>query len=451
MKKLILLFAITIVLFSNSNLKAQNSFEGVPDASQYDLLYIFDTTYFSNCFLSNNGLNHIVPTLLGGHYQTLPHYADMYAKHNYFLPYYNLWCDSTAPSAIDGYVIGATKRNDSVYAEAFAQEYLFEQLDIPYNDYIICGVSIRIGESSRHQWGNFAILDENFDTLSTTTFHTDNLGPNTTEIIPWNRDGWNNYYFPQRDYARLTNLTNFHLAFNTDEEKYQDYSYFHVIHTCNVYSPCLRDSIYANGGPYNVGLSYDTIMPGLIAWPRLYNWRLTDYNFGGVKDSITGDWISSPHPSVPDGNMIYESLIEFIKTLTPEDYIPLCSFTNPKHIRRYGEWVDFVDDPAYTIWQNIYIAMVPIIMIPSNTQSLSEAELQKMCYLFPNPTQDYFKVMSHYTIESVQVYDMVGKLVLEKSVNNFETGFDASNFSSGSYIVKINTAKGEVKKKLIVE
>lgn len=95
--------------------------------------------------------------------------------------------------------------------------------------------------------------------------------------------------------------------------------------------------------------------------------------------------------------------------------------------------------------------MVPIIMIPSNTQSLSEVDLQKMCYLFPNPTQDYFKVMSHYTIESVQLYDIVGKLVLEKKVNNFETGLDVSNFAKGSYIVKINTVKGSVKRKLIVE
>ena len=95
--------------------------------------------------------------------------------------------------------------------------------------------------------------------------------------------------------------------------------------------------------------------------------------------------------------------------------------------------------------------MVPIIMIPSNTQSLSEVELEKMCYLMPNPANNYFKVMSHYTINSIQVFDMVGKLILETNVNNFEKELDISNFSSGTYLVKINTAKGSVKKKLIVE
>ena len=95
--------------------------------------------------------------------------------------------------------------------------------------------------------------------------------------------------------------------------------------------------------------------------------------------------------------------------------------------------------------------MVPIIMIPSNTQSLSEVELEKMCYLMPNPANNYFKVMSHYTINNIQVFDMVGKLLIETKVSNFEKDIDISNLSSGTYIVKINTTKGSVKKKLIVE
>jgi hypothetical protein len=46
---------------------------------------------------------------------------------------------------------------------------------------------------------------------------------------------------------------------------------------------------------------------------------------------------------------------------------------------------------------------------------------------------------------------MVGKMLIEKDVNYFEKEIDISNLSAGSYVVKINTAKGSVKKKLIVE
>lgn len=90
-------------------------------------------------------------------------------------------------------------------------------------------------------------------------------------------------------------------------------------------------------------------------------------------------------------------------------------------------------------------------MIPRSEQSIPEVELEKMCYLMPNPSKDYFKVMSHYTINSIQVFDMVGKMLIEKDVNYFEKEIDISNLSAGSYVVKINTAKGSVKKKLIVE
>ena len=434
MKKsaLILLLAL---LFSNLNLKAQYNLIPPPDSSQYDLLYIFDTTYFSTCFSTSSTHRTYIPGVQGA---WLP-YAETFKKWDWYAPYYNSWCNPSAP-IIEGYVIGATSYNNQIYAEAFAQDYYLDQTSIPYDNYVIVGVAIKVGFESLDDFRDICILDDNFDTISRTIFNTFNTGPSLDSIVNWNRNGWNTYYFQERDYASLTNLNSFKIAF--DVPKYSPSS-FHIHHTCNVYSPCLRDSIFAHGGPIECGLNYDTIYMGMIPWNQLYYcW----------KDSITGQWYSEDFR--PDHYSFYdvvEDYFDYLKTLGPEDNIPLCSFTDEKHLRRNGEWIRFNDDPAYTIWQNIYINMVPIIMIPSNTQSLSEVDLQKMCYLFPNPTQDYFKVMSHYTIESVQLYDIVGKLVLEKKVNNFETGLDVSNFAKGSYIVKINTVKGSVKRKLIVE
>ena len=434
MKKSVLILLLAL-LFSNLNLKAQYNLIPPPDSSQYDLLYIFDTTYFSTCFSTSSTHRTYIPGVQGA---WLP-YAETFKKWDWYAPYYNSWCNPSAP-IIEGYVIGATSYNNQIYAEAFAQDYYLDQTSIPYDNYVIVGVAIKVGFESLDDFRDICILDDNFDTISRTIFNTFNTGPSLDSIVNWNRNGWNTYYFQERYYASLTNLNGFKIAF--DVPKYSPSS-FHIHHTCNVYSPCLRDSIFAHGGPIECGLNYDTIYMGMIPWNQLYYcW----------KDSITGQWYSEDFR--PDHYSFYdvvEDYFDYLKTLGPEDNIPLCSFTDEKHLRRNGEWIRFNDDPAYTIWQNIYINMVPIIMIPSNTQSLSEVELEKMCYLFPNPTQDYFKVMSHYTIESVQVYDIVGKLVLEKKVNNFETGLDVSNFVKGSYIVKINTVKGSVKRKLIVE
>ena len=53
MKKSVLILLFTL-LFSSLNLKAQYHHIPPPDSSQYDLLYIFDTTYFSNCFMTSD-------------------------------------------------------------------------------------------------------------------------------------------------------------------------------------------------------------------------------------------------------------------------------------------------------------------------------------------------------------------------------------------------------------
>ena len=369
-------------------------------------------------------------------------YAETFQRWGFYAPYYKAWCDTSAPH-IEGYVIGANSYNNERYADAFAQDYIFNQYDVPYNDYVVCGVAMKIGFESLDDYRDICILDENFDTISTTIFNTFNVGPSLDSIVNWNRENWNTYYFPERDYARLTNINNFKIAF--DVPKYYP-NHFRMHHTCSVYSPCLRDSIWAHGGPIECGLNYDTIYAGMVNWYQLYRF---------MKDSITNQWWNQQLMEERGcwwiDTFSINLYLNSLKEYGPEDNIPLCSFVDSKYLWRNGEWVNFGDDPAYTIWQNIYIAMVPIIMIPSNTQSLPEVELEKMCYLFPNPTKDYFKVMSHYTINSIQVYDIVGKLILERNVNNFDAGFDVSGFSSGSYIVKINTVKGEVKKKLIIE
>ena len=207
-----------------------------------------------------------------------------------------------------------------------------------------------------------------------------------------------------------------------------------MIHTCNVYSPCIRDSINALGGAIQAGLCYDTIVMGTI-----------QYQSNGYQQFVIDP------PEEGENDYLYYGWIEYIKQFSEEDNIPLCRFSTPKYLKVGPEWRNFADDPVYEIWQNIRIAMVPIIMVPQQSSQLTEVELQKMCYLVPNPTRDYFKALSHYTIESVQVFDLTGKLLIEEKLNHFEALIDVSDFTAGTYIVKINTVKGSVEKKMIVQ
>ncbi len=432
MKKMILILILWLAVSLNG-IHAQYDQVAPPEPSEFELLYIFDTSLFANCFSTDNNLRttwSVYP---------FERYAKFFAEFDYYNSINREWCNPDLP-ALKGYVIGANCIDGSSnhYAKAFAQEYNFAPDDIPYDDYVVCGVAIKLGGYGLDEAREFYILNQNFDTLATTTFHTDDVpvpvGWEDWETVPWNRNDWNTYYFSHECYETLTNINNFRIAFPVP--KFGSGNRFSVHHTCNVYSPCIRDAIYALGGPMKAGLCYDTIMMGFID-------RFTYPYY----DSLVAN---TPRPSSQYYNF-YLDYLDYLSQFGEEDNIPLCISSVPKFLQRNGEWINFADDPVYEIWQNIHIAMVPIIMIPRASQSLSEVELEKMCYVFPNPAKDIFKVMSHYTIKDIQVFDMMGKKVLEKEVNYFETEIIVDNFLSGTYIVKINTAKGTTEKKLVVQ
>ena len=424
MKRIILILSFTIVSLFALNLKAQYNYVQPPSSSEYDLLYVFDTNYIVNCFLTDNPTNTSFTHPVSGSVASFFKFGYVYSKFEFYNQINKEWCNPDAPLP-DGYVIGANVIDDSLrYAEAFAQEYSFQAGDIPYNDYVVVGVAMKIGDyldSMRH----LCVLNQNFDTIGMTVYHT-----NPVQGHNWNKGGWNTYYFPHDNYDSLRNINDFRLAFDVPRYGYNN-NVFRVIHTCNVYSPCIRDSINALGGPYQAGLHYDTIFMGLIN--RFQN----GYN----------DFILNPYKP----GAVYQAYIEYMEQFDEDDHIPLCSFPDPKYLKHNGEWVEFSEDPVYEIWRNIYIAMVPIIMVPQQSSPLTEVELQKMCYLVPNPTRDYFKALSHYTINSVQVFDLAGKLLIEEKLNHFEALIDVSDFTAGTYIVKINTVKGSVEKKMIVQ
>ncbi len=436
--KRLTLFLLLWLGVSLHEVQAQYNFVSPPNPSEYDLLYVFDTNYFANCFSTDDTLRTMIPVDFGTWWDTLrlTPYSTPYSKFRWYNAKNREWCNPDAPVP-DGYVIGAncTEDTSAHYAEAFAQEYHFNDEDIPYNNYVVVGVAIKLGFGALDDVRDLSILDENFDTIATTIYHTLNIISNPADpysTIYWNKHGWNTYYFPSNYYDTLTNITDFRIAF--DVPMYGHGNTFQVHHTCNVYSPCIRDSINALGGAWQAGLCYDTIFMGMI--------NRADYWYN--------DFILDP-PEAGETHYPYWSWLEYIEQFDEEDNIPLCSFRNPKYLKRNGEWIEFSEDPVYEIWRNIYIEMVPIIMVPQESSQLTEVELEKMCYVFPNPAKDVFKVMSHYTIKDIQVFDMMSKKVLEKEVNYFETEITVDNLEAGTYIVKINTVKGTTEKKLVVQ
>ncbi|WP_035654421.1 T9SS type A sorting domain-containing protein, partial [Flavobacterium saliperosum] len=69
--------------------------------------------------------------------------------------------------------------------------------------------------------------------------------------------------------------------------------------------------------------------------------------------------------------------------------------------------------------------------------------------LYPNPVKDILNIdlVDNTRISSVKIYDLQGKLLLEKASNDI----DVSSLSVGVYLIKIKSEKGEFTKKFIKE
>lgn len=76
--------------------------------------------------------------------------------------------------------------------------------------------------------------------------------------------------------------------------------------------------------------------------------------------------------------------------------------------------------------------------------SINEFDLNDSVEIFPNPTTDFFRIRSENLIQSLKVYDVHGRLVLQESLSNKETSVSFSSFKSGVYFIEVHSNSGIV-------
>lgn len=97
----------------------------------------------------------------------------------------------------------------------------------------------------------------------------------------------------------------------------------------------------------------------------------------------------------------------------------------------------------------------PIQTTVENTtfQSLNNDEFEKdnSISIYPNPTNSTVNINSNNTIKSVQLYDVQGRLLLTKLINETNSSIDITDKSIGIYFLKITSDKGIKVEKVIKE
>jgi uncharacterized repeat protein (TIGR01451 family) len=98
---------------------------------------------------------------------------------------------------------------------------------------------------------------------------------------------------------------------------------------------------------------------------------------------------------------------------------------------------------------------LPVETLPENTlfQSLSNPDIpvDASISVYPNPTKGTVNINCSNTIQSVQLYDIQGRILQTNLVNENQAVLDISNQSNGVYFLKIISDKGMGVKKIVRE
>ncbi len=129
-----------------------------------------------------------------------------------------------------------------------------------------------------------------------------------------------------------------------------------------------------------------------------------------------------------------------------------CYQYEPPYLLKRGstQWTRFDQDTIYYYYRKMHIGWFPIVLVPKLSLD-KEINIDNTCNILPNPSKDFIKVMSHYKINNIEIFDIRGIRLKTIPINSHEKKINISDLPSGSYLIKINTIRASSTKKLLKE
>ena len=136
---------------------------------------------------------------------------------------------------------------------------------------------------------------------------------------------------------------------------------------------------------------------------------------------------------VEDGNPPYNYLWNNGETGTTITNLP---------IGTYSVLVEETNNPMCAMW-GFYTVYGP------NGPNTATSELTHTVTICPNPAFDFVQIDGDVNIEKVSVYDMTGKMMLDIPIDNTCAEINVSALSAGVYLIRLQTSKGMLEKKIV--
>jgi hypothetical protein len=138
------------------------------------------------------------------------------------------------------------------------------------------------------------------------------------------------------------------------------------------------------------------------------------------------------------GNLItYNNLVDYNQLIA----------SNVTQIKMSTNVIMIEDNPPYNpiAVDNLYFRIFDLENLSINANS------ELISTIFPNPTTGSFTINSPIKINTIELYDIVGKQVMSLTSNKNTERIQLINSPAGVYFIKLTSDNGSVVKKLIVQ
>lgn len=249
----------------------------------------------------------------------------------------------------------------------------------------------------------------------------------------------------------------------------QPFHFDSVVTVIGVAAQVIGDIIYPDKKFYITTEKYDfSPLASAVAYPAaqqgttrkgmgyyFFDNAVSERDFFIVGETYVNIQDSACRSEVNDGYigfpyLMYNATFSICDTLW-QDTIIGCQGSESPWFKRMGVWKRFVDDTVYYTVHKSTLNFNPIIVVPSSASSdiLQATDLESTCSVYPNPAHDKVVIQSNFKIEYLELFDMTGKCVIRQEKQCHEAMMDLRGLPAGNYIIRIQTVKGIMEKKVL--
>ena len=161
-------------------------------------------------------------------------------------------------------------------------------------------------------------------------------------------------------------------------------------------------------------------------------------------DNTTATLVWTPNANVQYWTMDYKKTSATTWTTVNNITSPTYTLTNLSQITQYDVRL------AAVCGDNNISDYTPTIQFTTTNVGVNDYEMSTT--LYPNPTTGEIRIQNtEFRIQSVEVYDVYGKLIKSVDVEDYSVVIDLSASASGVYFTRIMTDKGVVTKRVVKE